>query len=150
MEKSLLRLNRFIEKVPVLFNKMTEDMLSNKPSPEKWSKKEILGHLIDSAVNNHIRFIKIQLEPAPYQITPYKQNDWVKLNRYQQKQGKEIAELWAQLNKQIYYVVSQIPKEVLQTRIKLANGESTLEWLITDYVEHMEHHLKQIFGSEFE
>ena len=116
-----------------------------KPAPGKWSKQEILGHLIDSALNNLKRFTDAQYAPQPYQVLRYQQDDCVIINRYQQLPLEHLLQLWSLLNKQIFYVVSNIPADKLAYTIITPAGESkTLEWLAIDYVEHMEHHLKQI------
>src|SRR5215510_4964344 len=77
------RLDLNIKEVPVLFKGFSDQQLLQKPAPGKWSKKEILGHLIDSAINNLQRFIEVQFLPQPYHIVSYKQNELVAVNHYQ-------------------------------------------------------------------
>jgi hypothetical protein len=93
------------------------------------------------------RFIDAQYLPRPYQVIRYQQDDVVAINRYQQLPADHLLQLWSLLNKQIVYVVSNIPNEKLSYTVIIPSGEHrTLEWLAIDYVEHMEHHLKQVFG----
>jgi anion-transporting ArsA/GET3 family ATPase len=125
---------------------MSEKEISNRPLPNKWSKKEILGHLCDSAINNIERFIKIQYEEPLYVIQSYNQNHWVIVQNYQDRSLDEIVKLFQALNKQVVNIVKNIPNEKLSNLCDIGNNQyQTLEWLIKDYLEHLEHHIhKQI------
>jgi len=133
--------------VPKEIKRMSEIDVSKKPSPTKWSKKEILGHLCDSAIMNIERFIKIQYEKQPYILPTYNQNEWVAKQNYQDTPIEEILTLFYVLNKQIIAIINNIPDEKRSYLCDIGNNElKTLEWLIQDYYDHMEHHLKkQIF-----
>jgi hypothetical protein len=116
-----------------------------KPVPEKWAKKEILGHLIDSAQVNLERFVRCTYEENFKLI--YWQNEWVATKHYQETDIKEILDLWVLTNRQIIRVLSNYPTDRLQARcdtdrdgVKL----NTVEFLAADYVRHMRHHLGQI------
>ena len=116
-----------------------------KPSETSWSKKEILGHLIDSAVNNLQRFTEIQYVEKPYIIRPYDQNKLVKANNYQDKEVSDLLNLLTALNKHILYVVSNQTEGILHYQIVLPNKTVTdLKFVIDDYFEHFYHHLNQI------
>jgi hypothetical protein len=143
------RLSAHIETLPGKFSALPEEKRLGKPAPGKWSPQEILGHLIDSALNNLRRFTEIQFLPQPFTVVGYKQDDLVSVNDYQHLPAEHLLSLWQQLNRQIVYVVKKIPDEKLAYPIIVAsNGEAkTLEWLIIDYVDHMEHHLRQIFPT---
>lgn len=126
--------------------------LSAKPNPVKWSKKEILGHLCDSAMNNLNRFIRAQFEDEPFKVVPYRQDEWVKLNAYNEMKAERIAALWSAINLQIINVISRIPADKLAVKCDLGEaalgeGETVknLLWLI-NYLVHMEYHLNQIFN----
>ena len=122
----------------------------------KWSPKEIVGHLIDSATNNHQRFVRAQFTDDL--IFPgYQQEQWVSVQRYSDRPWVQLVELWRQYNLHLVHVMSSIP---LETRVKsrarhnlhqLAwqtvdeNQPVTLEYFMRDYVGHLEHHLDQIF-----
>ena len=124
---------------------ISEKEWSHKPAPEKWSKKEILGHLVDSAQNNLRRFIVTQYQQNDKIV--YVQDDWVKYQGYQEMGSKEILELWLTLNRQIVRVIDRIPREKMNhtcdtgTNVREFNS---LEFLIGDYILHLQHHLQQI------
>ena len=136
------RLNYIIEIAPPLLTAIGEENMSVKPSPGKWSKKEILGHLIDSATNNHQRFVRGQFENTPE--IRYDQNKWNAFSFYADIDYKQLISFWTVYNKQLIEIIKRIPTENLQRQIKVGNNLLTLEFLITDYVAHLEHHLKQI------
>lgn len=120
--------------------------LSRKFSPDRWSKKEILGHLIDSGINNLQRFTEIQSSPKPYPIRNYRQVELVKANNYQEASSQELADFWQAINLRIQQVILLQTEKTLAIPILLGNGESAdLAFLIRDYVAHLEHHLRQIF-----
>ncbi|MBI0581209.1 DinB family protein [Neobacillus cucumis] len=128
---------------------MSETEISNRALPNKWSKKEILGHLCDSAINNINRFIKIQYEEQPFVIQSYNQNQWVILQNYQERPLDEILNLFLALNKQIINTISNIPKERLSNLCDIgSNQQKTLEWLLEDYLKHMEHHINNQILNE--
>ena len=142
IEKALNRLEYIINLTPKMLIEISEENMSTKPSPTTWSKKEIIGHLIDSATNNHQRFVRGQFENIP-EIS-YDQNNWNEFSFYNQIESKQIISFWTIYNKQIIEIIKRIPKENLEKQIKIGNNILTLEFLIIDYVEHLEHHLKQI------
>jgi hypothetical protein len=117
-----------------------------KPSADKWSKSEILGHLIDSAINNLRRFTESQFSENPYLVTAYNQDELVKVNKYQERKFDDLLKLWCRLNKQIAFIFKDVSEEQLKTKINLYDlSICDLEFLIEDYITHMKHHLKQIF-----
>lgn len=142
MEKVVARINHWIETLPKKFTTMSVTEISNRSAPNKWSKKEILGHLCDSAINNLGRFLQVQYEEQPYVIQPYNQVQWVILQNYQERPLQDIVTLFQALNNQIVHVLQNIPSEKLSYICDIGNNEEkTLEWLIQDYLEHMEHHI---------
>ena len=123
----------------------SEQELNTNPSPNKWSKKEILGHLIDSGIHNLQRFTEIQYESKPYVIRSYKQNELVYANKYQNADSKELIRFWWSLNKRILFIIQIQTEKTLYYQIELEKGNlSDLGFLIKDYVNHLEHHLNQI------
>lgn len=142
IEKAINRLNYIIGKVPGILAQISEEKMSEKPSPDKWSKKEIIGHLIDSATNNHQRFVRGQFEVIP-EIS-YDQNKWNQYNFYQQIASNQIIAFWSIYNKQLIEILKRMPPANLKKQIKVGEKIFTIEFLITDYVEHLEHHLKQV------
>lgn len=147
LQTALSRLEKHIQEVPVNFKQLAADIILKRPAPGKWSKQEILGHLIDSAINNLKRFTDAQYFPQPYTVIRYNQDELVVINGYQQLPLDQLLLLWSALNKQVLQVISNIPAEKLSYTIITPSGDArTIEWLAIDYVDHMEHHLKQVFG----
>jgi len=140
-------LKKNLREVPEKFLKLGADAVSGSPAPGKWSKKQILGHLCDSALNNYSRFIRVQYESEPFDIRRYKQDEWVEYNDYQNVSPEEIAGLWAILNQRIVKIISRIPSDKLSIKCDTGEGELyELDFIISDYLSHMNHHLGQIFG----
>ena len=108
IEKALNRLEYIITLTPKMLTEISEENMSTKPSPKKWSKKEIIGHLIDSATNNHQRFVRGQFENIP-EIS-YEQNNWNEFSFYNQIESKQIISFWTIYNKQIIEIIKRIPK----------------------------------------
>ena len=126
-------------------NEFSLDELEKKPNKDKWSKKEILGHLIDSGINNLQRFTEIQFQDSPYKLRNYHQSNLVKSNFYQEAEIEEILQFWISINKRILFVISNLPKKVYQNRIVLPSKKVvSLSFLIEDYVAHLKYHLNQI------
>ena len=147
MVKVSERLNYLLTALPLKINMFTEEEFSTKPL-NKWSKKEILGHLCDSAINNQQRFIRIQYEKQPLLVLPYSQDDWVAIQDYQNMPTADIVALWLALNRQIARVISRIPEEKLAYQCDFGDHKYlTLLELIQDYLQHLDHHLRQIFGT---
>jgi hypothetical protein len=144
IEDAIKKLSRLTEEFPELLKGISEMRFSSKPAPNKWSKKEILGHLIDSATNNHHRFIRVQFEHKPAIF--YDQNNWVAFNHYNELTAKQLIKFWTVYNKHLIEVLKRIPEENLDRVCKMRNGDIvTLDFLINDYVAHLEHHLNQMF-----
>jgi len=145
MLEAASRLTALLQTIPEQLSAFTEEELSVRSAPHKWSKKEILGHLCDSAINNLNRFVRAQTDDRPFSVVGYAQNEWVSIQAYQDAPFEDILQLWVTLNKSIVRVVSPLSEETGQHPCILGNGEHvTLLWLINDYVDHMEHHLRQI------
>ena len=142
---AMQRLEVHLRNLEMIFAGLPANELLQRPAPGKWSKAEILGHLIDSALNNLKRFTEIQFLPQPYTNVPYVQDALVAVNNYQELPLLHLLNLWKSLNQQILYVVANIPPGKLNYEVRTNEKDiKTLGWLITDYVAHMEHHLQQI------
>ena len=140
--ENLTRLEYLCNTIPVLLNQLDENDFSNKPAPGKWSKKEILGHLIDSATNNHHRWVRAQFEDIP--VLSYDQNKWNEFSYYNGMPAQQVISFWTAYNLQIAALIRLIPQQNLQRLCGIGGQPVTLEWLFIDYVSHLEHHLKQI------
>jgi len=147
---AMKQLEIHITNFPVKLKELSSEDLLKRPAPGKWSKQEILGHLVDSAINNLKRFTEIQFLPQPYTVISYKQNELIIVNDYQNLPLQHLLDLWEVLNKQIVFVVNGISNEKLSYPVdpQYENEElKTLSWIICDYVAHMEHHFRQIFSE---
>ncbi|HZE83654.1 MAG TPA: DinB family protein [Puia sp.] len=124
-----------------------EEDFAYKPFPEKWSKKEILGHLVDSAQNNIRRFVVAQYEETP--TITYNQDKWVNIAGYQHYPVKDLLTLWELLNRHIGQVLANTPAEAAQRKCGAGGADAhTIEWLAADYCNHLLHHLHQILELE--
>lgn len=141
--QTIHRLQYLCDILPGLLRKISEQDFSHKPSPEKWSKKEILGHLIDSAANNHQRFLRVQFEDAPHIV--YDQVNWNRYSHHQSMNTEHLISFWEIYNRHLLTIIQAIPPENVQRMCKINAPEPvTLQWVIEDYVRHMEHHLRQL------
>src|ERR1051326_6042478 len=130
-------------------------------APGDWAPIEILGHLIDSAANNHQRFVRAQFTDDL--VYPgYEQNEWVSSQKYEDESWPELIQLWSSYNLHLHHVASVIPASILtkprathnldQIAFKPVDKSeaTTLEYFIRDYVDHLRHHLDQIFNRSFQ
>jgi hypothetical protein len=112
-----------------------------------WTKKQILGHLIDSSINNHLRFVRAAVE-SHYEGPSYQQQDWVRLNNYANLSWGEILRQWRARNELLVQLVGQIPDSALEAQCRIADGPAlSLRALIVDYLDHLEHHISQIVSG---
>lgn len=144
------RLQALLSEAPKRLVRFSPEEMSKRPAPGKWSKKEIIGHLADSALHNLQRFTYAQLSKGIFSFATYPQDDLVRLNDYQNQPTGQVVALWQSLNNQIVTVLKSLPSEKLSQQIAIPGSEKTvtLSWLIEDYLAHLEHHLAQIFPSE--
>jgi len=133
----------------VIADFLSADLLSKnwnyKAGPQKWTKKEIIGHLIDSAQINLQRFVR-STYTENFKVT-YDQVEWVDAQHYFDADIRELLELWRLLNKQIVRVLENYPPDRLQVQSdtgKTGVSFQTVEFLAQDYVNHLNHHLKAI------
>lgn len=124
---------------------LSEEFMSFKPAPSKWSKKEILGHLVDSAQSNIRRLVVVQYEEVPHIV--YNQDKWNSINGYQQWPTADIIQLLYQLNKQFCQILKRMPAE-MKDRLCRTEDVHTIEWLAGDYLKHLRHHLYQVLDLE--
>ena len=131
---------------------------NDKPDPAKWSKQEILGHLIDSANHNHRRFVAAVLQDDLV-FDGYDQDQWVAVQRYQDAEWAWIIQFWRAYNLRLAEIIDQLPEYQL-TRARETHNLNriawktvpvdrpvTLDYLIKDYIVHLEHHLRQILND---
>jgi len=145
MKATAIELQVFIDQYLPQLNQLAEQASEIKPSPNKWSKKEILGHMIDSAQNNIRRFIVAQYDDKPKII--YNQDKWVEINHWQDYKLEDLIGLWYLLNKQICFILKNTNDETSQ-RLSETESVRTIDWLATDYIKHLRHHLHQVLDLE--
>jgi DinB superfamily len=120
---------------------------SKRPAPGKWSPKEILGHLVDSAANNHQRFVRLQLT-SRIDLPGYDGDAWVSLQRYEDRPWREIIELWRMYNTQLAWLIRGVNPAALRHVWHTPDGKDLdLEFIMRDYLVHLRHHLEQILGT---
>jgi hypothetical protein len=151
MEIVFTELTRLVNEYADKFLKIPEPEFSAKPNPTKWSKKEVVGHLIDSAQSNLRRFVVGQYDHQPNIV--YQQDFWVQANGYQQTKSENVIALWRLINLQIATVLANMPKENYGREVNTGKGTPELhaiEWLAADYVKHMKHHINQVIPDSFD
>jgi hypothetical protein len=147
MKQDIETLQEIVTSYTPKLYEIDENEFTAKPRPEKWSRKEILGHLIDSAQTNIRRFVVGQYEDLPFIV--YKQDAWVAISNYQNYPTKDLIELWALLNKHICIVLSNTSEQAAQRKCTTNAPESqSIAWLAADYIKHLLHHLHQVLEME--
>ncbi|WP_425615874.1 DinB family protein [Anatilimnocola sp. NA78] len=121
-----------------------EATASQRPAPQRWTIKEVMGHLIDSATNNHQRFIRAQFVPELV-FPKYEQNEWITAQAYNEVSWQKLLDLWQAYNEHLAHVIRQVRPAALPVSCVIGTYEPmTLEALIEDYVVHLRHHLQKI------
>src|SRR5664280_1272730 len=148
MNEPIAHFEELLKTVPKRLVDLADDAVSHKPAPNRWSKKEILGHLIDSAGNNHQRFVRAQFVPV-LEFPGYEQEAWVATQAYATESWPDLVNLWLLLNRHLVHIVEAMPEASLAHECAIGGkAPVTLSFLIEDYLRHLEHHLDQIFHSE--
>lgn len=149
LAESQAQLQEQIDLLTPYWNTLTEAELTERPGPGRWSRKEILGHLVDSATNNYRRIVLASLAPPPHRLRPYDQDGWVRVADYQHYPAADLLLLWRSQNQLIQHVLHRLPPHLLDNEYLTLNGNpTTLHWLISDYALHLEHHVQQILNFE--
>ena len=158
----------YVAEFRTLLNQATPALLTvtdadsaKRPAPGKWSPREVIGHLIDSASNNHQRFVRARFQ-NDLVLVGYDQDAWVALQKYQEEAWTELVSLWRAFNEHLPHVMSSIPASVRERQHGRHNlheinwkpippdQPATLDDLMADYVAHLKHHLRQILGSTWD
>ena len=128
---------------------LSETEAAARPAPDKWSTKEIIGHLIDSATNNHQRFVRAQQGQTDLNAYRYAPEFWVQSQDYQAADWHNLVALWYAYNVHLAHVVARIRPEFLDTLLQVWGDEpATLRFVAEDYVRHLRHHLGQVFTEK--
>lgn len=147
MSAALERLQYAVRTLPGVLSRFTEKESEQRPAPERWTKKEVVGHLIDSASNNHQRFVRGQITSGQM-FSRYEQEQWVRLQQYQREPWPDLIDLWRAYNTHLLHVGKCMSAEGRRATCRVGDGNAvTLEWLFIDYVDHLEHHLRKMLGD---
>ncbi len=145
MQTIIAGLEQIITDYTPQLQQLSEAEFSLKPSPAKWSGKEYLGHLIDSAQTNIRRFVMARYEDKPHIV--YQQDTWVAAANYQHYPTKDLIALWLLLNKHIVILWKNMPAAVQEKEV-ITGDVHTVKWLAADYNKHLLHHLHQVLNLE--
>jgi hypothetical protein len=133
-----------VTRVTPLLRSLPAAIASYTAGPNQWSKKMLLGHLIDSAANNHQRFVRTTRQ-ALVSFPAYEQESWVQIQGYQDADWAELVGLWQHYNHHLAFIIRRIPESALAHECSVGdNPPVTLAWLITDYLDHLKHHLEDL------
>src|SRR5271169_6215638 len=142
--QSLTALQELIDRLPARLQALPSGKVEHKPAPEKWSAKEELGHLLDSAANNHQRIVRTQLEEH-LAMPGYDGDAWVALHQYQRRDWPSLIERWAALNRQLLAAAEAVPDSAWSRTLTIADSEHlTLQFVFDDYIHHMLQHLRHM------
>jgi DinB superfamily len=157
MKETAQILRKTIQELKPFLLDITEKEATLKPNPTKWSKKEIIGHLIDSACNNQQKFVRL-LQNTVDEGNPvnngkvmsldfvgYAQDDWVAVQHYQKANWANLVNFWVAYNEHIAHIIEHANPAALQNTITInVVGNFRLDFIMRDYVEHLKHHLKVV------
>jgi hypothetical protein len=142
------QIRSLISKVEPQLSCMNHDEMGFKPDPHEWSKKEILGHLIDSAANNHQRFVRAVNKVAA-RFPTYDQDEWVRIQRHNEAPWPSLFALWSAYNLHLSRVIECIPEDAESFPCNIGKEEPvTLKFVVKDYLRHLRHHLKDILEEQ--
>jgi len=123
-----------------------EERASTPRAAGKWSRKQVMGHLVDSAFNNHQRFVRAQLSSS-LSFPGYTQDSWVTAQGYQDRSWADVLRLWVEVNRHLAHVIGRISRHALVTPCSIGEGAPvTLRFVLEDYVRHLHHHLAQVLS----
>lgn len=138
-------LKRIIADMVPRLREIDDPEFAIRPRPKKWSRKEVLGHLIDSAGNNQQKFVRM-MENESLEFVGYHQDEWVDLQRWSDADWGNMVSFWESYNLHIAWLMETVDPKYLGNQITIeGHGPFKLEFIMSDYVEHLKHHLNQIF-----
>ena len=144
MRETAEELREIIAETAPLLHSIEDEAAALRPLPGKWSKKEILGHLIDSACNNQQKFVRTMAE-SRVDFVGYRQNRWVDSQKYNAESWPDLISLWVAYNQHLAHIIENAAPETLANEITISDaGTFTLEFIMKDYVEHLKHQLGRI------
>ena len=144
------KLVQVVDAAQPILRQVTETESAKPVLAGGWSRKQVLGHLIDSASNNHQRFVRAALQPS-LELPGYDQDGCVRVQAVQEAPWILLVSLWGEYNRYLAHVLSHLPPEKMETVCRIgANEPVTLRFIAEDYLRHMLHHLRQIGAANAE
>jgi DinB superfamily len=138
---------RIVDSAEPSLRALRQDDVIAARRPGAWSRLEILGHLIDSAANNHQRYVRVQ-SVDELRFADYDQEAWVACQEYRTSQWGDLVDLWASYNRHLAHVLDVLPSASLDTPCRVGESQSgPLRELVDQYLAHMRHHLAQLIGQ---
>ena len=138
---------QILEAAPLELSRFSDTEASVASAPGHWSRKEILGHLLDSAANNHHRFVRAQYQ-GELSMPGYAQENWVSTQHYQGRPWNDLILFWTAYNRHLLHLMQHVAENRLQVLCRIGDDEPvTLEFLMIDYVRHLRHHWDQIHAA---
>lgn len=138
------KLSRTVEAAEPMLRKISEAESAKPVLKGGWSRKQVIGHLIDSASNNHQRFVRASLQGS-LEFPRYDQDGFVRVQAAHDAPWPLLLSLWKNYNLYLAHVIAHLPASQLQATCRIGDNEpATLEFLAEDYLTHLVHHLKQI------
>jgi hypothetical protein len=144
MTKLSAELLRVVNSADRLLRRVGSDESREPVLAGGWSRRQVLGHLIDSASNNHQRFVRAALA-GPLEFPGYDQNSWSRIQAADEAEWSLLIELWADYNRYLAHVIARLPTAKLEAPVRVGQTQPvTLGFLVEDYLRHLVHHLGQI------
>ena len=142
------RLLSLVEAAEPRLRAISETESTQSILPGGWSRKQVIGHLIDSASNNHQRFVRAALQTS-LDFPGYDQGGSVRVQAVQDADWQLLVALWAAYNRYLAHVIARLPASKLETVCRIGSGDAvTLDFLATDYLTHLGHHLNQLGAAD--
>jgi hypothetical protein len=136
------RLEYLCDYVTPVIRRIADETMNRVPAPGKWSRKQIMGHLIDSAANNHHRFVRSQFDHSP--TIYYDTDKWNAAGHYDKMTPEHVVDFWQAYNRFLAVLLRQLPESAYARLCDTGGDNVTLGFVIVDYVVHLEHHLRQV------
>jgi hypothetical protein len=148
LESAIKHFRQILDSAPGELARISERDASVASVSGHWSRKEILGHLLDSAANNHHRFVRAQFQDD-FSMPAYAQEAWVATQHYQDRSWPHLIEFWTSYNRHLLHLMEQVPEYRRRNSCRIGGDDPvTLEFLMIDYVRHLQHHWEQIVSGE--
>lgn len=144
-EQLISQLHQLLDRVPPALRSISEEKASAGSGPDKWTAKQELGHLLDSAVVNHYRWVRVLSEDSPT-LPGYDGPSWVNLHNYKDRGWSDLIDTWVRMNEHMFMLAEGISASGWQRLAIFDAKPATLEFMLNDYVHHAADHLVHFSG----